>query len=104
VRPRPTPSGAATNSSSRQEQKIAPPLMIHFGSSLAGDVWLDEFTSWLLRTTWNIENTGDASAREPTNAVEFALAENSSGLLTFYELRIELRVLSRQLHLNVASM
>jgi hypothetical protein len=55
---RPTPSGAATNSSSRQEQKIAPKLMTHFGSCLADDVWLDEFTNWLLRTTWNIENTG----------------------------------------------
>jgi hypothetical protein len=74
--------------------------MIHFGSCLAGDGWLDEFTRWLLRTTWNIENTGNASARELVTAVEFALAEISSGLLTFDELR----ALSRQLHLNVASM
>lgn len=76
----------------------------HLVSYLAGDVSLDEFTNWLVRATWNIENTGNASARELAYAVELTLAEYSSGLLTLEELRAELHALSQHLHLDVAPM
>jgi hypothetical protein len=76
----------------------------HLVSYLAGNVSLDELTNWLVRATWNIENSENAAARELAYAVELALAEYSSGLLTPDELRAELRALSQQLHLDVASM
>jgi hypothetical protein len=68
----------------------------HLVAYLAGQTSLDDFTSWLVSATWNIGNTGDAGATELAYAVEFALAEHSSGLLTDDELRTELLALSRE--------
>jgi hypothetical protein len=67
----------------------------HLADYLAGNISLDDFTSWLVGATWNVWNAGSTGAAELTYSVELALAEHSSGLLPDEELRAELRALSR---------
>ena len=65
----------------------------HLVSYLAGEISPEDFTDWLVGMAWNIEHTGNASARELTYSIELALAEASSGLWTPDELHAELRAL-----------
>jgi hypothetical protein len=67
---------------------------------LADTLSLDQFTAWLVGTSWNIEKTGDAGASQLAFAIEFALAEHSNGMLTPDELRRALRDLSQSAKLN----
>ena len=68
----------------------------HLASFLAGDASLDAFVDWFVGVAWTIEETGSPEARELTYAIELALAEASSGLLTPQELRGQLQALSQQ--------
>lgn len=68
----------------------------HLARYLAGDASLDAFVDWFVGVAWSIEETGSPEARELTYAIQLALAEASSGLLTPHELRGELEALSRQ--------
>jgi hypothetical protein len=70
-------------------------------SYLTGDLSLDEFTAWLVGATWNIENVGEAGASQLAYAIELALAEHSSGLLSQDELRRDLLGMSQQVNLNL---
>ena len=72
-------------------------------SYLSDDMSLDDFTSWLVSATWNIETMGVPDASQLAYAIELALAEHSSGLLNVEELRVELRSLSRQVNLGVTA-
>jgi hypothetical protein len=71
----------------------------HLVDYLAGQISLDDFTSWLVGATWNVASTESAGAAELTYSVELALAEHSSGLLSDEELRAELRALSQDVKL-----
>ena len=73
----------------------------HLTRYLAGDTSLDAFIDWFVGVAWTIEESGGPEARELTYAIELALAEASSGLLTPQELRAELEALSRQPALNL---
>ncbi len=68
---------------------------------LSDDMSLDEFTAWLVGASWNIENVGDVGAIQLAYAIELALAEYSSGLLTLDELRRDLRDLNQPVGLNL---
>lgn len=83
----------------RLEQSIRRNLALF----LAGSMSLEEFTSWLVRTTWNVDNSGEPEASHLTYSVELALAEHSAGVLSFEELRDELRALSQVVVLNFSS-
>ena len=72
-------------------------------SYLASDVSLDEFTSWLVRASWNISSTSDTEASQLAYSIELALAEYSDGLLTLDELRAELLLLSQDVILSFTS-
>jgi hypothetical protein len=72
-------------------------------SYLAGNAALDEFTSWLVRASWNVGSTGDVEASHLVYSIELALAEYSDGLLTLDELRAELLLLSRDVMLSFTS-
>jgi hypothetical protein len=65
------------------------------GAYLSDAMSLDEFTAWLVGASWNIEQTGDVGASQLAYAIELALAEHSSGLLTLDELQRALRDLSQ---------
>ena len=71
------------------------------GSYLSDRMSLDEFTAWLVGTTWNIESMGEPEASQLVYAIELALAEHTSGLLTLEELRAELRRLSQHVSLDL---
>lgn len=75
----------------------------HLISYLSNAISLDEFTAWLVGTTWNIENKNDPDASHLAYAIELALAEHSSGYLATEELRAELRNLSSQVHLDLTA-
>ena len=68
----------------------------HLDRYLAGDAGLDAFVDWFVGVAWTIEEQGSPDARELTYAIQLALAEASSGLLTPIELRAELQALSGQ--------
>ncbi len=68
---------------------------------LSDDMSLDEFTAWLVGASWNIENVGDVAASQLAYAIELALAEHTSGLLTLDELRHALRDLNQHVDLNL---
>ena len=72
-------------------------------SYLRGDLSLDEFTAWLVGATWNVENVGEAGASQLAYAIELALTEHSSGLLTVDELRRDLLGVSQQVNLNLTA-
>jgi hypothetical protein len=73
----------------------------HLESYLAGNISLAEFTDWLVGTTWNIEQAADPEAVQLAYAIELALAEHSSGLLSLDELRDELRTISQHVNLQI---
>lgn len=62
---------------------------------LSGALSLEDFTAWLVGATWNIEQMGNTGAIDVAFAIELALAEHSSGLLTLEEFRTELRSFGR---------
>lgn len=70
-------------------------------SYLSDRMSLDEFTAWLVGATWNIESMSEPEASQLAYAIELALAEHTSGLLTLEELRAELRSLSQHVSLDL---
>jgi hypothetical protein len=72
------------------------------GSYLSDRMSLDEFTAWLVGTTWNIDPTSEPEASQLAYAIDLALAEHTSGLLTLEELRAELHGLSQHVSLDLA--
>jgi hypothetical protein len=71
-------------------------------SYLSNRVSLDEFTAWLVGATWNIDPLSEPEASQLAYAIELALAEHTSGLLTREQLRAELQSLSQQVSLDFA--
>lgn len=71
------------------------------GAYLCDAMSLDDFTAWLVAASWNIEQTGDIGASQLAYAIELALAEHTSGLLTLEELRRDLEDLHQRLDLNI---
>jgi hypothetical protein len=62
----------------------------HLVSYLAGDTPLEAFTAWLVRASWNVDQSGNRQAADLAYSIELALAEHAAGLLTEDELRNEL--------------
>ena len=60
---------------------------------LSTDISLDEFEDWLVQHSWNMQQDSDEEAQNLAAAVELRLAEHSSGHLSAFELREELRSL-----------
>ena len=76
-------------------------IRCQLGAYLSDAMSLDEFTAWLVGASWNIEQTGDIGASQLAYAIELALAEHSSGLLTLEELRRALQDLHHRADLNI---
>ena len=75
----------------------------HLVDYLSGNLPFDDFVDWLVGASWNIERDGTVEARELVYAIELALAEASSGLLTPDELDAQLRNLSQHVNLSFSS-
>lgn len=76
-------------------------IRCQLGAYLSDALSLDDFTGWLVGTSWSIEKAGDAGASQLAYAIELALAEHTSGLTTRDELRQALRDLSQLADLSV---
>jgi hypothetical protein len=74
----------------------------HLLSYLFGETSLDVFVDWFVGVTWSIEQTGSPEIPDLVYAIELALAEAWSGLLTSDELRTALRALSEDPVLDLA--
>lgn len=66
----------------------------HLADYLDGRLSLAEFTGWVAGAVWEVERYGEPEASTLGYAIELALAERSSGLLTLQELEAELRQLA----------
>lgn len=66
----------------------------HIAEYLAGRESFADFTSWMYRAIWNIDQQGDTGATDLGFAVMLALAEFDSGLLTLADFQGELRALT----------
>jgi len=82
-------------------RELVSTIRFQLGAFLSDDLSLDEFTAWLVGASWNIDNVGDVGASQLAYAIELALAEHSSGLLTEDELRRDLRDLNQDADLNL---
>lgn len=58
---------------------------------LAGNISLDDFEDWLVRSSWNMHLDSPSEAQELVWRIELNLAEHSSGHLDETELRAELK-------------
>lgn len=65
----------------------------HLVDYLDGRETLAEFTGWIVGAVWNIERADEPDAAKLGYAIELALAEMTSGLLSREELDVELRAL-----------
>jgi hypothetical protein len=64
------------------------------------EISLAGFAKWLVGVTWPIGDDADSHGRKLAHAIELALAEATSGLLSLDELRTELHTLLRQSRLQ----
>jgi hypothetical protein len=64
-------------------------------SFLSDRMSLDEFTAWLVGSTWNIDPVSEPEASQLAYAIELALAEHTSELVTLEGLRAELHDISQ---------
>ena len=54
---------------------------------LAGQSTIDEFTSWVVAATWNLDQTQPSPEIRFANEIKLALAEHSGGYRSDKELR-----------------
>ncbi|MCA9880698.1 MAG: hypothetical protein KC442_23035 [Thermomicrobiales bacterium] len=66
----------------------------HLVDYLDGRETLDEFTDWIVGAVWGVEQYGEPDAARLGYAIELAMAERTSGLLSREELDAELRALA----------
>lgn len=63
----------------------------HLTDYLDGHTSFTDFSAWMYRTIWNIDQHGDRQAAELGFSIMLALAEYDSGVLSLPEFQSELR-------------
>lgn len=66
----------------------------HLTDYLDGNASFAEFSAWMYRTIWNIDQHGDRQATELGYSIMLALAEYDSGVLSLPEFQLELQALA----------
>jgi hypothetical protein len=69
---------------------------------LAGEMSLDDFKSWFVAHTWDVDGIGDRSSTDLAHDIDLALVESSSGHLSEAELRDALRTIANTVVLDIA--